>query len=116
MSALAGWVVAIAAGLAVAAVKLARWRQRRAEARAAAAAELAADRGAELQVQHTARHDAAAAAAGGQEVTDAQAPRSTDPVDPVAAAQARTARGEEAARLVRARIAADRARRVRPGS
>lgn len=113
MSSLTGWVIAIAAGLALGAIKLARWRQHRAEARASSATEIAADRGAQLQVDRTARVDAQEAAAGGEEVTHAQAPRSTDPTDPLAAAQARTARGEAAARAGRDRRAADRARGVR---
>lgn len=101
-----GYAIAAVLALAAAAVKLARWRQHRAETRAELAEGRAATAGAQLAADRTGAADATAAAAAGQEVTRATAPRSDDPTDPIAAAQARTARGEAAARRVRDELAA----------
>lgn len=105
---IASYAIAAVLALAALAVKLARWRQHHAETRAELAEGRAAAAGAQLEADRTGAADAAAATTAGQEVTRATAPRFDDPADPIAAAQARTARGEAAARRVRDELAAAR--------
>lgn len=102
---IAGYAIAAVLALAALAVKLARWRQHRAETRAELAEGRAAAAGAQLEADRTGAADAAAATTAGQEVTRATAPRSDDPTDPIAAAKARTARGDDAARRVLGKLA-----------